>query len=244
MVRRIRTEIGVVLLVTFGMSGVRSALRLIDATLAPEPLNSQKVALTTPQANVHWLEPALQLCSASVLTGWGLLVLFLLSTTGIRIRPLSGRDWFRGAGLAAMIGIPGLMFYLAAVHLGFSRQVVPTTLDSAWWEIPVLLLWSFANAFAEETVVVFWLVTRLRQLGWSPPAAIGSSAVLRGSYHLYQGFSAGLGNIVMGLIFAWLFTRTQRVWPLVLAHFLIDAVAFVGYSTLAGPLGLRGLFGV
>ncbi|MFC4157190.1 CPBP family intramembrane glutamic endopeptidase [Corynebacterium marambiense] len=239
---RIRAEIGVILLVTFGMSGVRSALRLLDAALAPEPLSAQKVTLNAPKAGVHWLDLALQLCSASVLIGWGLLALFLLSGSGVRMFPLRGGDWLRGAGLAALIGVPGLVFYLAALHLGLSRQVVPTTLDSVWWQAPVLLVWSFANAFAEETVVVFWLVTRLRQLGWSTPAVIGASALLRGSYHLYQGFSAGLGNIVMGLVFAWLFTRTRRVWPLIVAHFLIDAVAFVGYSTLVEPLGLAGLF--
>ncbi|WP_255567801.1 CPBP family intramembrane glutamic endopeptidase [Corynebacterium sp. TAE3-ERU16] len=239
---RIRMEIGVVLLVTFGMAGVRSALRLIDAVLAPEPLNAQKVTLNAPKAGVHWLDLALQLCSASVLTGWGLLVIFLLSGSGVRMPGLRGGDWLRGAGLAALIGVPGLVFYLTALHLGLSRQVIPTTLDSVWWQAPVLLLWSFANAFAEETVVVLWLMTRLRQLGWSTPAVIASSALLRGSYHLYQGFSAGLGNILMGLVFAWLYTRTRRVWPLIVAHFLIDAVAFVGYSTLVEPLGLVGLF--
>ncbi|MCK7638222.1 CPBP family intramembrane glutamic endopeptidase [Corynebacterium pygosceleis] len=225
------------------MSGVRSALRLIDAALAPEPLNAQTVTLNAPKADVQWLDLALQLCSASVLTGWGLLVLFLLAGDGIRMSALRAGDWFRGAGLAALIGVPGLVFYLGAVHVGFSRQVVPTTLDAVWWQAPVLLVWSFANAFAEETVVVFWLVTRLRQLGWSTPAVIGASALLRGSYHLYQGFSAGLGNIVMGIVFAWFFTRTRRVWPLIVAHFAIDAVAFVGYSTLVEPLGLAGLFG-
>ena len=239
---RLRAEIGVVLLVTFGMAGVRSALRLIDAALAPEPLSAQKVTLNAPKADVHWLDLALQLCSASVLAGWGLLALFLLSGSGVRLLPLRRGDWLRGAGLAALIGVPGLVFYLTALHLGLSRQVVPTTLDSVWWQAPVLLVWSFANAFAEETVVVFWLLTRLRQLGWSTPAVIASSALLRGSYHLYQGFSAGLGNILMGLLFAWLYTRTRRVWPLIVAHFLIDAVAFVGYSTLVEPLGLAGLF--
>ena len=36
----------------------------------------------------------------------------------------------------------------------------------------------------------------------------------------------------MGLIYGYYYHRTGRVWPLVIAHFLIDAVAFVGYSFL------------
>ena len=141
----------------------------------------------------------------------------------------------------ALIGIPGLVFYLSAVHFGFSKQVVPSTLDDAWWEIIVLLIWSAANAFSEEIVVVMWLLTRLQQLRIPPWVALLLSAVLRGSYHLYQGWSAGLGNIIMGLIFGAYYLKTRRVWPLILGHFLIDAVAFVGYSLLRGHLSFLGL---
>ena len=60
------------------------------------------------------------------------------------------------------------------------------------------------------------------------------SAVLRGSYHLYQGLGGFLGNAVMGLIFGRIWQRWGRLTPLVLAHFFIDAVAFIGWTELAG----------
>jgi len=60
------------------------------------------------------------------------------------------------------------------------------------------------------------------------------SAVLRGSYHLYQGFGGFLGNAAMGLVFGVLYRRWGRVSPLVIAHTLIDTVAFVGYAALHG----------
>ena len=60
------------------------------------------------------------------------------------------------------------------------------------------------------------------------------AAVLRGSYHLYQGFGAFLGNAAMGLVFGYLYRRWGRVTPLIIAHVLIDAVAFVGYALLQG----------
>ena len=142
------------------------------------------------------------------------------------------RDWLEGAGLAALIGIPGLALYFAALQLGWSKEVIPGDFANAWVEIPVSLLKAAANAFAEETVVVMWLMTRLRQAHWSLPATLAASSILRGSYHLYQGVSAGCGNIIMGLIYGYYYHRTGRVWPLVIAHFLIDAVAFVGYSFL------------
>lgn len=235
--RRIKAEILIVLAITFGMSGLRSILRLIDDLLAPVALNDQQVALNASMANSAWLDLALQLCSAGVLFSWGALAIYLL---GERFRWIKPKDLAWGAGLAALIGIPGLIFYASAVHLGLSKQVVPTTLET-WWEIPVLLIWSAANAFGEEIVVVMWFFTRLRQLKWSVPAVIVASSVLRGSYHLYQGVSAGFGNIIMGVVFAYFYHRTGKIWPLVIAHFLIDAVAFVGYSAIGGNLSWLGL---
>jgi len=82
----------------------------------------------------------------------------------------------------------------------------------------------------------------------SKPPALGvdwrfllASAALRGSYHLYQGIGPFFGNFAMGLLFAWWFTSRwgrHRVLPLVIAHTLLDVVAFVGYA-LAPPALLR-----
>ena len=58
------------------------------------------------------------------------------------------------------------------------------------------------------------------------------SALIRGGYHLYQGIGGFVGNVVMGLIFGWLYTRTRRVMPLVVAHTILDIVSFVGYALL------------
>jgi membrane protease YdiL (CAAX protease family) len=60
------------------------------------------------------------------------------------------------------------------------------------------------------------------------------SALLRGSYHLYQGFGGFLGNAVMGVIFALFFLRFRRLAPLIIAHATIDTVSFVGYAVLHG----------
>lgn len=219
-----KKELGVVLLITFGMQGFRSLLRLIDALLQPAPLNEQSVQLH-PAQTTTWLDPLLQLSSAAILIGWGLLVLLLLDKDGIQLPKLRKLDVPQGALLAAVIGLPGLVFYLTALHFGLTKEVVP---NSNWLSIA----WSFANAFAEETVVVFWLLTRLKQLGCRAWVGVAASASLRGSYHLYQGVSAGVGNIVMGVVFAWVYQRTGRVWPLVIGHFLIDLVAFLGYPLL------------
>ncbi|WKK60523.1 CPBP family intramembrane metalloprotease [Corynebacterium sp. P3-F1] len=224
--RRLSIEVALVLTVTFGMSGVRATLKLIDAALAPAPLNQQRTVLNDAASSLSWLDIALQLASAATLLAWGGLALFLL---GERLPCPRWRDWAWSAGLAALIGIPGLALYVVSLQLGLTKEVVPAT-DAA--KVPLLLVWSAANAFAEETVVVMWLLTRLKQLRAPVWGAIAASAVLRGTYHLYQGFSAGVGNVVMGIVFAYYYHRTGKVWPLILAHFLIDAVAYVGYLFL------------
>ncbi|WP_311357490.1 CPBP family intramembrane glutamic endopeptidase [Corynebacterium riegelii] len=228
---RVKVEILIVLAVTFGTAGLRAGLRLIDA-LFNAPLNQQTTVLVDAQSSVTWMDLALQLTSALVLVSWGALAWYLLwvdDPARFRWRWPRWRDWGWGAGLAALIGLPGLAFYVTAVHLGLSKVVVPAT-DAV--QIPTSLLWAFANGFGEEIVVVLYLMTRLGQLGWKPWQVIAASSVLRGSYHLYQGISAGVGNIVMGVVFCAWFARTGRVWPLVIAHFLIDATAFTLYPIL------------
>lgn len=71
---------------------------------------------------------------------------------------------------------------------------------------------------------------------------VAASALVRGAYHLYQGFGPFLGNVVMGVVFAEYYRRRRRTTPLVVAHTLIDVVAFVGYALL--PAGLLDLLGV
>lgn len=138
-------------------------------------------------------------------------------------------DVLRGLALFAVVAVGGIGVYLASVAVGVNRFVVPVPPLGHWWTTPVLVLRAAEAALLEEIVVVGYLVTRLRQLGLTELAAGGSSALLRGSYHLYQGVGGFTGNLVMGALFAFVFARTRRVWPLVIAHFLLDVGAGTGF---------------
>lgn len=239
--RGLRIEIGVMLAVTFGVSAVTAVLQLIDGVLSG--LAGRRVRLNPNLSRYDLINLGLNLASVAQLVAWGGLGLYLLWRSGIGPTRLGlGRvrwcaDVLGGLGLAALIGVPGLLLYLAGRWLGLNAHVEPAALHDSWWRIPVLIFSAFANGFAEEVVVVGYLITRLKQLGLSQNRAILVSGVLRGVYHLYQGFGAGLGNLAMGLVFGYAWCRTGRLWPLVIAHGVIDTVAFVGYVALAGHLG-------
>jgi uncharacterized protein len=239
--RGIRIEIAVVLAVTFGLSAYTAFLNLIEAVLLG--LAGRRIALNPRRSLFDLIDLGLNLAVAFQLVAWGVLGVYLLWRSGfglaqiglgrVRLRP----DVLGGLGLAALIGLPGLGLYVAARALGLSAHVEPAELYDTWWRIPVLLITAFANGWAEEIIVVAFLMTRLRQLRVNPVAALLASALLRGAYHLYQGFSAGLGNAVMGLVFGYAWRRTGRLWPLIIAHGIIDSVAYVGYALAAGHLG-------
>jgi membrane protease YdiL (CAAX protease family) len=238
--RAIVIELVIVFAVTLGLSAARSLLSLLDSLLRPEPLRDQAVALNVPQATVDLIDLLKQLLGAAQLVAWGALGLYLLWRAGIRLSAIGldrgsvGRDLRVGAGLAALIGIPGLGLYLLAYQLGANLAVLPSTLDDTWWRPVALSVAAVGNAWAEEILVVGYLITRLRQLGLPENSSLLVSAVLRGAYHLYQGFGGFLGNLVMGLVFGRVWQRSNRLWPLVVAHTLLDVVAFVGYSLLRG----------
>lgn len=231
-------ELWIVFTVTLGLSGMRSLVALLDALLRTTPLNEQAVAINTSQASANLLDLIGQLLGATQLVAWGALGLYLLYRGGIRLaevgldRTRRGRDALAGAGLAALIGIPGLVLYFVSWQLGFSLAVRPAVVDDTWWRPITLTLSAFGNAFAEEVLVVGYLLTRLRQLGWRENSALLAAAVLRGSYHLYQGFGGFVGNLIMGIVFGRIWQRSNRLWPLVIAHTLLDVVAFVGYALL------------
>ena len=54
----------------------------------------------------------------------------------------------------------------------------------------MLILSAFENAVLEEVIMIGYLFTRFAQLGWRIPVIIIVSALIRGSYHLYQGSAA------------------------------------------------------
>nr|WP_240968958.1 CPBP family intramembrane glutamic endopeptidase [Streptomyces sp. HNM0575] len=240
----LRRETLLVLALSLGASAVSALISFIGSLTASGALADHAARLNTSRApDRPWLDLAWQLFGIATALVPVVLVAHLLTREGAgglrsigfdRARPAF--DLGRGAVLAAAIGGSGLALYLAALQTGFNLTVVPESLPHVWWRIPVLVASAVQNAVLEEVIVVGYLLRRLGQLNWSPWPALAASAVLRGSYHLYQGVGGLLGNMAMGFVFVLLYRRWGRVGPLVVAHALIDIVAFTGYALLAGKV--------
>lgn len=246
MTRRLRAEVWIVLGLSLGQSAVYSVVSLARK-LSEGPLRDSTATLNPSRDTVPWLDLTYQLLSIGFALVPVALALYLLSLDDappvLRRLGLDGsrpwRDLGFGAALAAVIGIPGLGVYFGGRALGVTANIVTSPEDLYWWSVTILVLSALQNALLEEVIVVGYLMTRLKQFGWGLPAIIATSALLRGSYHLYQGFGQFVGNVAMGVVFAWWFHRTGRVMPLVIAHTILDVVAFVGYALFADAIGLR-----
>jgi membrane protease YdiL (CAAX protease family) len=242
--RTLRNETLIVLALSLGASGVSAIIDFIGSVTRPGGLKDQRATLVSSHAlGRPWLDLSWQLFDIAAALVPVVLVAHLLGRERAGMRSIGfdlGRprlDLARGAVVAAVIGGTGLALYLGAWHAGANLEVVPESLPDVWWRIPVLVLSAVQNAVLEEVIVVGYLLRRLDRLGWTPMAALAASAVLRGSYHLYQGLGGFFGNMAMGVVFVLLYRRWGRVGPLVAAHSLIDIVAFVGYVLFAGKVG-------
>ena len=238
---RLGVEVIIVLGVSLGQSAVYSILRIIERMTRAVPLAQQTSTLNasaTPDR--PWLDLSYQLIGILFGLVPVLLGLYLLNLTNRPAGRVIGFDLTRpsldlrfGTVIALGIGIPGLGLYLGARALGLNTQVQASGLADNWWTIPVLILSALQNSLVEEVIMIGYLFTRFTQLGWRWPMIILVSAVIRGSYHLYQGFGGFVGNLIMGLIFGLIYLRLKRVAPLVVAHTLLDIAAFVGYALVA-----------
>lgn len=238
--RRLWSELLIVLGLSLGASAVYSVVAILNRLTQEAALSQQTATLNRSLSEREIFDLVYQLLAVFFGLMPVALVAFLLWQSA---KPHLGklgidflhpaRDTASGLGLALIIGIPGIALYLLSRTVGINVQVIPTALDEHWWTIPVLLLSAARAGITEEVIVVGYLFSRLATLGWGRWTIILSTALLRGTYHLYQGFGAFLGNIAMGILFGWLYSRYKRLLPLVIAHAIIDAAVFVGYPWAA-----------
>jgi uncharacterized protein len=242
--RRLIFEVLIVLGLSLGQSAVYAVVNLLDK-LTKAPLGQQTTTMNPTLNERPYFDLMYQLLDILFALVPVALVLFLLTAPGRSAFATIGftfsrpvRDFLFGFGLAVVIGVGTIGVYAAGRALGVTTAIVPAALDEYWWSIPVLILSALRHAVVEEVIVVAYLFNRFAKFGWNTVTSIVVSSLLRGSYHLYQGFGPFIGNFIMGLIFGYFYSRYGRVMPLVIAHALLDIGAFVGFTLFGSALGL------
>ncbi len=240
--RTLAIEVWIVLALSLGASALYALLDLTRDVASGQSLRRQTAVINASVTSNSTLDLLYQVLGIVVALVPVVLVIYLLYRNGESAESIGfdtkepGREVGWGAALAAVIGGAGLALYIGSFYGGLSLRVVPTNLPATWWRIPVLLLASIQYGLLEEVVVCGYLLHRLRQIGWRENRSLATSALLRGTYHLYQGFGGFVGNLIMGLIFGRLYQRQGRLGRLVVAHSLIDAGALIGYVVLKGKV--------
>lgn len=161
-----------------------------------------------------------------------------------------------GLARPASIG-RGLLWSLAALGLGYAAAtatVLLATRGFGWpmqdtariarliatpWGLAGMLAaaWS-AAAVGEEVLFRGFLLHRLRAALASRRGAglvaVGLQALLFGASHAYQGPTGILLTGAIGCAFGLIVLRTRNLWPVMLAHGLMDTLSLVGLYLRGG----------
>jgi uncharacterized protein len=159
---------------------------------------------------------------------------------GLVVPLLYGRGWTAGSfGLRlrwsdfataiallilAYVGYVVLWLLFSALLPGAASEAAKIDLASSQFKFETLLAVSIVNGFFEELFVAGYLIQCVRSR-FGVIAAVNASVLVRLLYHLYQGPVSVVGIVPVGLVFAWAYVRTGRLWPLVIAHALLDFIS-------------------
>jgi len=207
-------EFIVVVTVAFGYFIVDSILRLlaIDATPYFAPLSLRHLVL----------------CESFLLVAVGLfLYLRGWSFADFGRRP-TVPQFFVGVPLAVAAYLSTVVLYAifstpSAALSGRGTPVNLTDVDGLTTAIGAAV-----NSIFEEILVVGYVMRRIagRFGSWS---GVHVSALIRLACHAHQGAVAILSILPIGYLFAYWYARRRSLLPLVVAHTILDAVAFALY---------------
>lgn len=88
----------------------------------------------------------------------------------------------------------------------------------------ISIVLSIVNALYEEVFVSVYVINTLEK-HHDALLAVLCSATMRMAYHVYQGPPAVIMILPIGLLYGYAYWRWKRLWPLVVAHALVDIIS-------------------
>jgi membrane protease YdiL (CAAX protease family) len=167
-----------------------------------------------------------------VLAGLGLGIFFLssLSAFSVGFRTLAPAAALAWAGALVALSVAGMRlgFFLESrgwwpPEAELVYLLIPQTRNEKFWSV---LLLAPTAALCEEFLYRGFLLAQLTQWLRSGAWAWVASSVAFGLAHVYQGWNGVVRASLLGALLAWPVIHSGSLYPSMLAHGLIDALAF------------------
>jgi uncharacterized protein len=172
----------------------------------------------------------------------------LLTTIGAEV-VLGGLLWVflarRGWALARVAGAPRLADVPRGVGVTAVSIAALYASTIAWFLVAPGVLRSASAAFRPHGHAALWVIavacvvnplfeeflwlayglTALETFGL--PVAMLASIALRTMIHSYQGMTAIIAVLPVGVVFTVYYARTRRLWPVIVAHIIVDTIGLL-----------------
>lgn len=135
----------------------------------------------------------------------------------------SGRELGMALGLTV---VSFLVWALPWFLLAPAPADAGATSSGAGLSWPGILAASIINPLFEELFLCAYMLPFLA-IRRGPGVAVAVSLLVRLSFHTYQGPVGLLAVGLLGLVFSVFYLRTQRLWPVLIAHGVLD---FIGLA--------------
>jgi membrane protease YdiL (CAAX protease family) len=125
-------------------------------------------------------------------------------------------------GLGVLLFVPAELIFMLRLMV-----VNPNTAVSMAGQIalPVIIINSIINGIFEELMEVGYIIKLTERYGmW---AAVIISALVRTVLHVHLGTSGMACVLAIGVMFGLFYWKLRQLWPLVVAHILVDIIGFL-----------------
>ena len=159
---------------------------------------------------------AVELVSLGATLWFGSIRGWSLATFGLHI---SWKGTAAGVLLFAGLLVAGTLLS-SALNLFHPRKAITRFVGMT---LPFAVLLSVVNPIFEETIESGYFIHALQHFGMWP--AVLASAVITCFLHAYLGIDAVADVLLPRVIFGLVYWRWRQLWPIVLAHSLLDFLA-------------------
>lgn len=150
---------------------------------------------------------------------------------------LARQAWptLREAGLSVAVGVAVFVLWVnldapwMTLSMGATEPFVPRTADGALDGPLIVARIAGAALVVPLMEELFWRSFLMRWVQQPvfesvPPATVGLRAVVLSTFMFVLAHTLWLAAIVAGLAYAWLYIRTGKLWPAVIAHAVTNGV--------------------